>query len=189
MANKIKYGLKNVHWALITDDGLGNVTYGTPTAWPGAVNLSLDAQGDTNPFYADNVQYFVATANNGYQGDFESALIPDDFRTDVLGEVLDTEGFYVETANALSKEFALLFQFEGDQNATRHCLYRCVASRPAVNGATKEDSIEPQTETITLTAMPRLADDVVKARCPYTASTSSAYAIWFDAVQEPTPSV
>lgn len=186
MANKIKYGIKNVYYAVATDDGTGTLTYGNPVAWKGAVSLSLDAQGDTSTFYADNVAYFTSNANNGYQGDFESALIPDSFRTDVLGEVLDSQGFYVERADAKTHEFALLFQFEGDQNATRHCLYRCTASRPAANGSTKEESIEPQTESITITAMPRLNDDLVKARCPYTASTTSSYATWFDAVIEPT---
>lgn len=185
MSNKIKYGISKCYYAKATDTG-GVLTYATPVALPGAVSLSLDAQGDTNTFYADNIAYFTSSANNGYQGDLELALLPDAFRTDILGETLDAKGFYTETANVSTVEFALLFQFEGDENATRHCLYRCVASRPSVSGSTKEDSIEPQTETLTITAMPRLNDELVKARCPYTASTSSAYATWFDAVEEPT---
>lgn len=186
MANKIKYGISKCYYAVATDDGTGTLTYGTPVALPGAVSLSMDAQGDTNTFYADNIAYFTSTANNGYQGDLELALLPNDFREDVLGETLDAKGFYVEKADATTKEFALLFQFEGDESATRHCMYRCVASRPAANGSTKEESIEPQTESLTITAMPRINDELVKARCPYSASTSSAYATWFSAVEEPT---
>ena len=186
MANKIKYGIQNVYYAKATDDGTGTLTYTTPVAWPGAVSLSLDAQGDMNPFYADNIVYFTSSANNGYQGDFESALIPDAFRTNIMGEVLDAKGFYVEKADQKPAEFALLFQFEGDDKATKHCLYRCVASRPATAGSTKEDSIDPQTETIQITAMPRISDHLVKSRCPYTSSTSSSYATWYSAVQEPT---
>lgn len=117
----------------------------------------------------------------------ELALIPDAFRTDILGETLDAKGMYVERSNDSQHEFALLFQFEGDDKATRHAMYRCVANRPSVSGTTKEASIEPQTETITITAMPRISDEVVKARCPYTASTSSSYYTWFSAVVEPTP--
>lgn len=183
MANKVKYGLKNVYYAIATDDGTGTLTYATPVAWKGAVNLNLDAQGDANNFYADNIVYFTSNANSGYEGDFESALIPDSFRVDVLGETLDAKGFYVEKTGNPTVEFALLFQFEGDESATRHCLYRCTASRPSVEGGTTEDSIEPQTETISLTVMPRINDEVIKSRCPQSAE---AYATWFGAVVEPT---
>ena len=183
MANKIKYGISKCYYAVATDDGTGTLTYETPVALPGAVSLALEAQGDTNNFYADNIIYFASSANNGYQGDLELALLPDSFRTAVLGETLDaTKGFYLEHANKPTVEFALLFQFEGDESATRHCMYRCTASRPATSGSTKEESIEPQTETITITAMPRIDDELVKSRCP---STASAYANWFTTVQEP----
>ena len=48
-ANKVKFGLKNVHYAMLTEEG-EEVTYGTPVRIPGAVNLSMDAQGDTSTF-------------------------------------------------------------------------------------------------------------------------------------------
>ena len=182
MANKIKYGISKCYYAKITETN-GAITYGTPVALPGAVSISLDQQGETNTFYADNIAYYTSSANNGYQGDLELALLPDSFRTDILGEELDTtSGAYMEYGNAQTNEFALLFQFEGDENATRHCLYRCIASRPSVSGSTKEESIEPQTETVTITAMARESDELVKARCPYGAT---AYANWFTSVVEP----
>ena len=182
MANKIKYGISKCYYSVITYTG-DTPSYATPVALPGVVSLSLDAQGESNTFFADNIAYFTSNANNGYQGDLELALLPDSFRTDVLGEELDaTSGIYAEYSNKPTVEFALLFQFEGDQSATRHCMYRCTASRPATNGSTKEESIEPQTESITITAMPRISDELVKSRCP---STASAYNNWFASVVEP----
>ena len=76
MGNKIKYNLKNVHAAKLTRGEDGSFTYAKPKANPGAVSISLDAEGDSSPFYADGIVYFRSTANNGYSGDLEIALIP-----------------------------------------------------------------------------------------------------------------
>lgn len=188
--NRVKYGLKSVYYAVCTVDAVTNVaTYGTPKPWPGAVSLSLDAEGGTTKFRADNIDYWVGQSNNGYSGDFESALIPDDFRVDILGEVSPTghDGVLIEDAGALTKYFALLFQFEGDDSATRHVMYKCSATRPSVSGQTTDEEIEPQTETLTLTATAihnaTLDKDIVKARC---AADDSAYSTWFSAVYQPT---
>ncbi len=181
--NKIKYNLKNVHAAILTEDE-GVYTYGTPKAIPGAVSLSLDAEGETNPFYADGIVYYRSTANNGYSGDLEIALIPDWVRTDILKELVDSNGVLVERSGSTeSVSFALLFEFDGDQKAIRHVLYNCNLSRPGIASQTKEDSIEPVTETLTLTADPR-ADGLVKSRTGDDTDTT-VYQNWYQAVYVP----
>lgn len=189
MANKIKYGLKNVYYAVATIDASTNTaTYGTPVQWLGAVNLSMDAQGEETKFRADNIDYWIGTSNNGYSGNFESALIPDSFKTDVLGYIADSNGVLVEDANAKTVHFALLFQFEGDDKATRHVLYNVTCGRPSITGATTEETLEPQTETVTFTATAihnaTLNTDIVKASCSETQSTQ--YAAWTGTVYQPT---
>ena len=99
MGNKIKYNLKNVHAAKLTRGEDGSFTYAKPKAIPGAVSISLDAEGDSSPFYADGIVYFRSTANNGYSGDLEIALIPEWFRTEILKEELDNNGVLIENAN------------------------------------------------------------------------------------------
>ena len=54
MANKIKYGLRSVYYAVATEGTGGALTYATPVAMPGAVNLSLSQEGESNIFYADD---------------------------------------------------------------------------------------------------------------------------------------
>lgn len=188
MANKIKYGLKNVYYAVGTPGANNTMTYGTPVAIPGAVNLSLDPQGDSTPFYADNIVYYQGTANTGYEGDLEIALIPDSFKTDVLGFITDGKDVLVEDAEAATVHFALLFQFEGDSKATKHVLYNCTAARPTVAGATKEASIEPQTETLSITAttvyFATVDTEVVKAEANED-SDSTTYSGWTSAVYTP----
>lgn len=184
MANKIKYGLRSVYYAVATEGAGGALTYATPVAIPGAVNLSLSQEGETSPFYADDTIYFQSASNNGYSGTLEIALVPDSFRTDVLGEVQDQDDNFVEYSNATAKEFALLFEFQGDDKATRHEFFRCTVSRPDVAGATKEASIEPQTETLNISCLPRINDYAVKMRCK---EGDTDYATWFSAVTEPNP--
>ena len=164
MGNKVKYNLKNVHAAKLTKGDDGNFTYDTPRAIPGAVSISLEAEGDSSPFYADDIVYFRSTANNGYSGDLEIALIPEWFRTDILQEYKDGNGVLVEHSDITqSIYFALLFEFDGDANAIRHVLYNCTAARPSIESETKEESIEPGTEKLSLTADPR-EDGLVKSR-------------------------
>lgn len=86
--NKVKFGLKNCHYAKATLDlDTNTMTFGTPVAIPGAVNLSMDPEGDNEPFYADDMVYYMTSANNGYSGDLEIALLPDSFRKDILRKV------------------------------------------------------------------------------------------------------
>jgi hypothetical protein len=53
-----------------------------------------------------------------------------------------------------------------------------------VNGATVEASITPQTETLNITAMARISDNIVKSRCDETGAPTQ-YAGWFTEVYEP----
>jgi len=186
--NKIRYGIKGCYYAVATIAADGSATYSTPVALPGAVSISLDAQGETTPFYADNIVYYTSVANNGYEGDLELAKVPDSFLTDCLGYVADENSVLVEDANATPVHFALLFQFEGDVNAKRHVLYNCVATRPTISGNTKAENVEPETESITITATTvynsALETDVVKASC--TEAEATQYAAWNTAVYQST---
>lgn len=187
MSNKVKYNLKNVHAAKLTEtvtEGVTSYSYATPQAIPGAVSITLDAEGDSSPFYADGIVYFRSYANNGYSGDLEIALIPEWFRTEILKEVLDTNGILVEKAdNAESVKFALLFEFDGDERAIRHVMYNCSASRPSIESSTKEETIEPGTETLSLTADPR-EDGPVKSRIGDT-TAKATYDGWYQSVHVP----
>jgi len=182
--NKVRFGLKNCHYAKATFDEDGNVTYAKPVRLPGAVSLSLDPEGENENFYADDIVYYVLNNNAGYEGDLELALIPDEFLKDILHEEEDANGVLTENANNEFERFALLFEFTGDKNAIRHVLYCCSASRPSVEGETKEDEKEVQTEELSIIAS-ALANGAVKAKT--SSNTSKAvYDAWYDAVYEPT---
>jgi len=183
--NKVKFGLKNCHYALLTETIVDNRTvysYGTPKRIPGAVSLSMDMQGGLSRFFADDIAYYTTYSHQGYEGDLEIAEIPESVSIDIFGDTKDENGAIVETNLLQPKEFAFLFEFDGDQKATRHVLYKCTMTRPGLTGNTKEDTAEPQTSTLTLSAAPR-GDGKVHTRTS-SSMDSSTYDGWYDEVYD-----
>ena len=165
----------------------GTPTYAEPKKLLGAVSFDVSPTGNTASFYADNILYFATNADTGYQGDLELASLSDDFRKDIFGDTVDTNGLLVESADSVKKEFALLMQFEGDKKSRRHVLYRCTASRPNITSKTVEDQIQPQTTKVTITAMPlKSAKHITKASIDNTETNKTVYDAWFTAVKSPT---
>lgn len=180
--NKVQYGIENVHYAVATEEPDGTLKYGSPVPFRGATAINLDPQGGQNPFYADNRVYYTTTTNDGYSGTLTMAMLTERFRMEVLGDTMEG-GVLTENSNAKSKVIALLFEFDGDQKATRHVLYNVSVSRPGLAGATKTDSTEPGTQEIAFTAAPRI-DGVVK-RSTVGNTNPSVYNSWYTEVFEP----
>lgn len=160
--NKVMYGLKNVHYAKLTETvgegGVVTTSYGSPKAWPGAVNISLDPSGDPIFFAADNSAYYTIANNRGYEGDYECARIPDDVRVDIVGNHVDDNGMVVETDKDELDYFALLFEIDGDQKPNKYVFYKvALAKRPSVSSQTTDpnNDLEVGTEAVTFKAVPR----------------------------------
>ncbi len=119
------------------------------------MELTFEPRGDLIEFYADDMLYYAASNNQGYDGTLSIATIPEKFAIDALGEELDeTDGVLNELADAKGKPFALLFEFDGDVNATRHVMYNCSASRPTLASKTKTSSAEPNTNELKFVSSP-----------------------------------
>ena len=185
--NKVTFGLKDVHYAPYTITG-DVVTFEKPIRIPGGVDLTTDPRGDIAEFYADNMLYYVASNNQGYDGTLTVADIPEEFLVDALGEELDeTDGVLNEIADAKGKPFALLFQFEGDVKAVRHVLYNCTANRPTIASSTKTNTTEPNTNALTFVSSPIKLDEKLMVKTKTTATTKdNVYDAWYTKVYEKT---
>lgn len=188
---KVTYGLDNVYYATYTETN-GVITFDTPIPIPGAVEITNDPVGDPIRFYADNMVYYSADNNQGYEGTLSIARVPDSFRQDVLGEELDTtDQVLAEYADVQTKPFALLFQFLNDKKARRHVMYSCNATRPGLSSSTKTDSAEANVTELSYTAGPVKLNNnrpIVKASTTQQ-TTAAIYDSWFDTVYVKTPTV
>lgn len=178
MSNKVKFNLKNVYYAPLSFSGTTPV-FGNPVSIPGAVSLSLEGNGDAQTFFIGGVYYSISY-NSRYEGELDIAMIPESFRTYALGEALDNNRVLVEKEGSRLKPFALLFEFDGDETHIRHILYNCVAKHPKITGKTKTESVEVDTETISISAE-SLPGGVIKAKTG-DSTTKAVYNGWFSSV-------
>mgnify|MGYP001027176482 CR=1 FL=1 len=183
MANKVQFSLKNVHYAPITTGDDGSITFGAPVHIPGAVSLTLTRQGSEVKFIADGVVYYASYSNEGYSGTLTIALIPAHFRKTILKEVEDeTDHVLVEYADTETAPFALLFEIEGDEKATRRVLYYCKVGVPGED-ADGQAQKTPKTEAMDITAS-ALADGRTRARTMEN-TRDEVFNNWFKKVWEP----
>ena len=163
--NKVFYGLSNAHYVPITAMGDNGPTYGTPVHFPGSVAWGPEPEGESTPFRADNIDYFISPGNNGYAGDWEVARVIDAFAKDVYGMEEGTNGELVEVVQSEAKAFALIVQIEGDKNASRWVYPYCTVDRPSSeHGTTDDGTIEPGTETIPVKVRPVKCGDKMITR-------------------------
>lgn len=182
---KVRFGIKNVHYAVLTEGS--TPSWGTPTPLPGAVSLDLSQEGGRENFYADNTTYYVSFSDNGYSGDLELARVPEEFLEDIFGMTKDTKDVIIEDSKTEPKPFALLFETDLDDGVEKICLYRCVADRPNVGSSTIEETKTPQTQTISISAIPVINGDLDgKVMAKTTADTPDAtLEAWYTTVYQP----
>ena len=180
--NKVEFGLRNTHYAVVTVGEDGKLTFGTPEKFPGTVSLSLDASGDLIQFKADDVDYYTNPNNKGYNGNLTVARVTDKFKQDVLGEEKTEDGVMIESADAQTKKFALMFEFQGDKKAIRHVMYYCTANRQSVASTTKDNG-DPNTTDLPIIVSPRPDNNVVKAKTT-AGATDEIYDAWYTKVYE-----
>lgn len=191
--NKVRFGIQNVYVAFLNAD---ETDYGTPIRIPGARNLTTDPQGESNNWYADNIPFVTFNSNSGYTGSLELALIPDAVLAEMFGWTIDANGALVEDAEGVPKSFALLFEVKGDKKNRRNVFYNVSATRPGSNNQTQEESIDPNTETLNITMIPRtiqvstgqgatVSKTVTKASMEPSTQGQAAYDAFFNAVYIP----
>ena len=163
MANKVLYGVSNLHIGEYTVATNGTVTLGTAMKIPGTVNITMESQTEENKFYADNVVYWSGYSDNGYSGEIENAMFPDNFKTQFLNYVQIANGGIAQIKGANNKKCYIMFQSEGDESARRGIFYNVSLGAITREFATTEDTVEPQTATLPFTVNGDAGTGIIKA--------------------------
>ena len=153
MANKVEFGISQLHVGTYSDDGNGNITLGSPYHQKGAVSFSPEEQSDKSDFYADNVVYWSGYSGGTFEGDLEVALFDDAFKTQFLGYRRTTNGGLANVKNVIKPNVYVAFQVEGDQESRRVVFYNCTLGVIKREFNTIEESKEPVTETLNMTCI------------------------------------
>ena len=163
MANKVEFGISQLHVGTYTVDSGGTVTLGTPYHQAGAVSFSPEEQNEQNVFYADNIAYWSGYSGGTVEGDLEVAMFDDDFKTQFLGYKALTNGGLGLVKGAVKPNVYVAFQVEGDAESRRVILYNCSLGGISREYNTIEENKEPTTETIPVTCTGDNASGVTMA--------------------------
>lgn len=188
--NKVKFGLKNVYYALATETTTSGVTttaYGDPVAYPGAVSLEVNpTSSDASVFRADDSDYYIVSGSSqGFDGTFECALVPEAFEKDVLGATVDDNGVVLEYSTDEIKNVALMFEIDGDNSGRRYLVPKVKFAKSGISAETTgTDGNQPKTTSLSFTAAPRPDDNLARLHTGDTTSTN-VYNAWFTTVYTP----
>ena len=151
MANKVEFGISELHVGTYSVDGDGVVTMGEPYHQKGAISFSPEENSEQNTFYADNVAYWSGYSGGSIEGDLEVAMFDDAFKTSFLGYKTLADGGLANVKNATKPNVYIAFQVEGDDESRKVILYNCTLGAITREYNTIEESKEPATETIPIT--------------------------------------
>ena len=151
MANKVEFGISELHVGTYTDNN-GTVTLGTPYHQKGAVSFAPEEQSENNTFYADNTAYWSGFSDGTFEGDLEVAMFDDAFKKQFMGYKELANGGLAKVKGAIKPNVYIAFQVEGDAEHRRIIMYNCALGGITREYNTIEETKEPTTETIPVTA-------------------------------------
>lgn len=128
------FGVKNSHFALVTDED--KLTYENPVHVAGTVEISMEPSVETATSYADNEPWIEKQQDDGGSGtmsfyDTESTEELRKLIADLVGYTIAADGRTILSANKKPKPFAFMCEQPGHILGRRRCLLMCQLSKPS----------------------------------------------------------
>lgn len=177
-------GLKDLYFAVITEQEDGSETYGTPKKMAGAMTAELSVATADGKLYVDDAlkesdsEFANGTLKLGVD-DLEQGV-----EVEVLGKTVDKNGVVWSGGEDNPPYIAVGFRAKKSGGRYRYIwLLKCRAKVPTEKYETKGESINYQTPEIELTFMRNQRDDAWKADF-VGKPTDAAATTWFTSVPE-----
>lgn len=193
---KARTGLKNLYFAVMTEDAETALSYETPFHVPGLISLEVNPNVNSATLYTDNKASIFYSTIGSVEVTIGKDNLPDDLLSVLLGR--DKVGAVNYVTNVYSAPYVAMMYEQTYDNGTSSFvkLYKGKFSEPSQSNETKGDSVNFQTGEIVGTF---LATDYLKTFGDDTRSIimscvdeeSVGYAdegsTWFDYVIEAAP--
>ncbi|WP_084006696.1 major tail protein [Gottfriedia luciferensis] len=155
MAGSFKIGMKNLKYAIITENA-GVETWGTPKTLAPAISGKVSPIVNSATAFADDQPLAVANAFAGCEVELETSLLSNTALVDLLGATKDaTKGVVSFGKNDVAPNVALLFECALDGGITQYfALLKGQFALPEDQYNTKEDNITFNGQTIKGTFIP-----------------------------------
>ena len=156
-------GLRDFHYALLTQDDTSGATYGQMYAVPGLRKADIQPQGGTETLYADDGPYATASALGEVKVSIELADLPIADQARILGHTVGANGQMEYKSSDIAPYVAIAFESDTHDNGTMFVkLVKGKFSEPGTSIETKEQTPKFQTPTIVGSFVCRTYDKVWK---------------------------
>lgn len=184
-------GCNSLHIAkVLTDSAGGTTTWDTPKPVPSLISISITDQKENVTFYSDDTIEQVIPAFSGKEVSIELGYLSPELEAFISGNTYKN-GVYMQTADAVAQEVALLFKAPLSKGGERHvCLFKGVLAKDESAYQTKGETIESSNVNLTGVFMPLLSNGRVEMKADsndtnLTAHNPDLIRNWFTAVQKP----
>lgn len=182
MANKVEFGISNLHVGTYTVADDETVTLGTPYHQKGAVSFTPEQSSENNDFYADDITYWSGYSDGSIEGELTVAMFDDEFKTQFLGYAALTNGGLANIKGAAKPNVYIAFEVKGDKEKRRAIFYNCALGVIGRSYETINENKEPTTETLGVTCT---GDNATGAMMAVLKPADSGYATLFTAPTAP----
>lgn len=154
MSEKVRFGLCNCYYALLTIGTDGTPSWAAPVAIPNAKDITYDRNVSETPVYADNKLIYVVKSETGASATLNVTLLTDEVKQALLGHKTDSKGHNIEVINGHTIYFALIYQIEGDTKARRSVILKCSAKLGSESSSTKSDNVTVNGDSLSISCYP-----------------------------------